>query len=158
MTIAAGFTGTAQGHGLQNRYVVFNHRRFADDDAGGVVQHDPATNLRRRVDIHLERYGNLILQEDRQRPTPLIPQPVADTIGLQRVESFQIEQRGGVFIHRRVARSHRLNIAGGGGNHFRVGGVGLFHHFTNRDGGHDRRSQFIRQHIAQGAAEIFVLE
>jgi hypothetical protein len=76
---------------LQNRHVVFNHRRFTDHNAGGVVEHDPAADLRRRVDIHLERYGNLILQEDRQRPTPLIPQPVADAIGLQRVETFQIE-------------------------------------------------------------------
>ena len=51
----------------------------------------------------------------------------------QGMETLQIEQRRGVFIHRRVARAHRLNIAGGGGDHFRIGGVGLFHHFANGD-------------------------
>lgn len=111
-----------------------------------------------QVDIHLERDGDLILQENRQRASPLSPQPVADTIGLQGMETLQIEQRRGVFIHRRVARAHRLNIAGGGGDHFRIGGVGLFHHFANGDRRHNRGSQLVGQHIAQRAAEIFMLE
>ena len=49
-----------------------NHRRFADDNTGGVVKHDPRPIFAARW-ISTERYGNLILQEDRQRPTPLIP-------------------------------------------------------------------------------------
>ncbi len=158
MTVAAGFTGPAEGDRLQNRDVIFNHRRFADHNAGGMVEHDPAADFRRRVDIHLERDGDLILQENRQRASPLSPQPVADTIGLQGMETLQIEQRRGVFIHRRVARAHRLNIAGGGGDHFRIGGVGLFHHFANGDRRHNRGSQLVGQHIAQRAAEIFMLE
>ena len=73
MAIAAGFPGTAQGNRLQDRDVVFNHRRFPDNDTGGVVEHDPAANLRRRVNINLKRHGNLVLQEDRQRAAAFIP-------------------------------------------------------------------------------------
>ena len=158
VTVAAGFTGTAEGDRLQDRDVIFNHRRFADHNAGGVVEHDPAADFRRRVDIHLEGDGDLILQENRQRTSALSPQPVADTVGLQRMETLQVEQRRGVFIHRRVARAHRLNIAGGGGDHFRIGGIGLFHHFANGDRWHNRRGQLVGQHIAQRTAQIFMLE
>ncbi len=54
MAIAAGFPGTAQGNRLQDRDVVFNHRRFTDHNPGGVVEHDAAADLRRRVNIHAE--------------------------------------------------------------------------------------------------------
>ncbi len=112
MAIAAGFAGPAQRHGLQDRDVVFNNRRFTHHNAGGMVEHDPAANLRCRVDIHLEAHRDLILQENRQRATAFVPQPVADTVGLQGVKTFQIEQRRGVFIHRRVAISYCLDITG----------------------------------------------
>ena len=73
MAIAAGFTGTAQRNGLQDRHVIFDHRRFTNNNAGGVIEHDPAANFRRRVNIDLEGHGNLVLQEDGQRAASLIP-------------------------------------------------------------------------------------
>jgi hypothetical protein len=89
VTVAAGFTGTAQGDRLQDRDVVLHHRRFTDHDAGGVVEHDAAADGRRRVDVHAEGDGNLILQVDSQRLPPLLPQPVTDTVSLQRMEPFR---------------------------------------------------------------------
>ncbi|MPN45816.1 hypothetical protein SDC9_193388 [bioreactor metagenome] len=73
MTIATGFTGTAEGDRLQDRHVIFDHCRLTDDNAGGMIEHDPTTNLRRRVNIHLERHGDLVLQEDCQRAAAFIP-------------------------------------------------------------------------------------
>ncbi|MNW09648.1 hypothetical protein D3C71_2066930 [compost metagenome] len=78
---------------MQDRDVIFDNRRLTDDNSGGMVKHDAATNFRCRVDIDLESDGNLVLQEDRQRAAALIPQPVANTVGLQGVEAFQVQQR-----------------------------------------------------------------
>ena len=83
---------------------------------------------------------------------------MADAVSLQGVEAFQVQQRRRIFIDRRVTRAHRLDITGGRGDHFRVSGVSLFHHLTNRNRGHDRGRQLIGEHIAQRAAEVFVLE
>ncbi|MNO09819.1 hypothetical protein D3C81_2332730 [compost metagenome] len=58
-----------------------------------MVEHDAATDGRRRMDIHTKGDRNLVLQIDRQRLAPLQPQPVADTVSLQRVEAFQVQQR-----------------------------------------------------------------
>nr|P20343.1 PUTATIVE PSEUDOGENE: RecName: Full=Putative uncharacterized protein CysX [Escherichia coli K-12]AAA23660.1 16 Kd protein (cysX) [Escherichia coli] len=90
VTVTTRFTRTAKRHRLQNRYVVFNHRRFTNDDACRVVKHDTATNFCCRVNIDLERHRNLVLQKDCQCATPLIPQPVTDAIGLQGMKTLQV--------------------------------------------------------------------
>ena len=112
MTIAAGFTGPAERDGLQNRDIIFNHCRFTDHNAGCVIEHNPTANFCRRVNVYLEANGHLILQEDRQRLTPLMPQPVTDTVGLKRMKTLQVQKWGGIFIDSRVTRTYRLNITG----------------------------------------------
>ncbi|MNN50614.1 hypothetical protein D3C81_1652090 [compost metagenome] len=113
-----------------------------------MIEHDPTTNFCRRMNVDLESHGHLILQEDRQCLTPLMPQPVADAVSLQRMEALQVQKRGGIFVDSRVTRAHCLDIAGRRGNHFRIGGVGFLHHFTNSNRRHDWRRKLIRQHIA----------
>ncbi len=82
MTIAARFPGTAQGDGLQDRHIILNNRRLPHHNTGGMVEHNPAANFRCRVNIHLKRDRNLILQEDSQRAATFIPQPVTNAVGL----------------------------------------------------------------------------
>ena len=64
------------------------------------------------MNVYLEGNGHLILQEDRQRLTPLMPQPVTDTVGLKRMKTLQVQKWGGIFIDSRVTRTYRLNITG----------------------------------------------
>lgn len=99
-----------RGDRLQDRDVVLHHRRFTDHDAGGVVEHDAAADGRRRVDVHAEGNGNLILQVDSQRLPPLLPQPVTDTVSLQRMEPFQVKQRRG-YLSTAGSRSRTARIS-----------------------------------------------
>ncbi|MNV46611.1 hypothetical protein D3C71_1384490 [compost metagenome] len=93
MAIAAGLSGTTKGNRLQNRHVIFYYGSFTDHDTSSVVKHNAAANRGRRVDVHAESDRNLILQIYRQCLPPLQPQPVADTVSLQRMKTFQVQQR-----------------------------------------------------------------
>ena len=48
MAIAGLLAGAAEGDALQDRHVVLDHRRLADDQAGGVVEEDALADPRRR--------------------------------------------------------------------------------------------------------------
>ena len=88
MAIARYLAGTTERDRMQNRHVVFDDGRFADDDAGRVIEHDPGTDARGRVDVDAERHADLILEKAGERLTIAMPQPVRDAMRLQRVETL----------------------------------------------------------------------
>ena len=52
MTLPAGNAGAAQGHTLVKQTVISNLHRRSNHNAGAVVNNQPPTNGRRRVNLH----------------------------------------------------------------------------------------------------------
>ena len=72
MAIAALLAGAAEGHILQDRDIVLDHRRLPDDKAGGVIEEDALAERRRRIDVGLEDLGGAALQVEREIDAPLL--------------------------------------------------------------------------------------
>jgi len=58
-----------------------------------MIEHDAAADLRRRVHVYREQLGYPALHKQRHRLAAPGPQPVGDTVALQRMEAF-VEQEG----------------------------------------------------------------
>ena len=154
MAVAAFGTGPAQGHGVQHRHLVADHRRLADDDARAVVEEQARPQLRRWMDVDLEQFGDAALEMEGQGLAALGPEPVRHPPGLQCLESLEIEERLQQRLDRRIALGHGLQIGLGGGDNGRVGGEGVA-----ADLAHAHRSQFAVAQLApdleaQGAGQI----
>ena len=107
MTISRFLAGAAERHLLQDRHVVLDHRGLADHEAGGVIEEDTTSDAHGRIDIGLEHRRRLALQIIGEVLATPAPQPMGETMGLDRVEALEVEHRlekpigGGVAVQRR---------------------------------------------------------
>ena len=129
VAIALILAGAAQRHRMQHRDIVAHHRGFTDHDRMGVVDHDAAAHAGGGVDVDAKDLGHAHLHEIGHVAPPLAPQPVADAIGLQRLEALEEQDRLQEPVTGRVAVMHGNQIGArrrpqiGVG---RMGGVGDF--------------------------------
>ena len=93
MTVAGLLAGTAQRDALQERAVVADRSRLADDDAGAVVEHDADADAGGRIDIHPKDARALALQVEREVAAALLQQLVRETIRDEGMEALEVEQR-----------------------------------------------------------------
>ena len=95
---------------MQDRDIVADPCSFAHDEAGGVVKKDAFADMRGRVDIRLEHVGRAALQVEREVAATIVPEPVGQAMGLDRMETLEVEHR----LHEpragRVAIVDGLNI------------------------------------------------
>ena len=119
MAVAFLLAGAAQRHAVQHRDVVFHHRGLADDDAGGVVDHDAAAEPGGGMDVDAEQFGNAALEKQRHALALLGPQPVGDAIAFERMDPLEEQERldmgmaGGIALeHGREVGAHRLADGG----------------------------------------------
>src|SRR5262245_54252826 len=103
MAVAGLLPGAAQRDVLQDRAVVADHRRLADDDAGAVVQHDADADAGRRIDVDGEAARALALQVEREVTPALLPKLMREAVRDQRVEALEVEQGLDVAAAGRVA-------------------------------------------------------
>ena len=68
MPVAILLAGTAERHAMQHGNVVLHHRRFADDDVMGVIDHDALADPRARMDIDREDHRHAALQIEGEIP------------------------------------------------------------------------------------------
>src|SRR5690606_5163092 len=57
MPVAAGLAGAAERDTMQDRDVILDDRRLADDEARGMVEENTLADARGRVDVSLENGG-----------------------------------------------------------------------------------------------------
>ena len=119
MAIAGFLARPAERDRMQDRHVVFDDRRFADHDAGCVVEHDSGADARGRMDVDTQRHADLVLEKSRQRLTVAVPQPVRDAMRLQRVKALEEQKRGRHVVARGVACIGCKNVDLGGDQHAR---------------------------------------
>src|SRR4029079_13577766 len=92
VAIAALIAGAAQGDAVQQRAIVADHRRLADDDAGGMVEHHALADACGGMDVDLEDARGEALEIEREIVTPRMPQRMREAEGLKRVIALEIEQ------------------------------------------------------------------
>ena len=93
MAVAFLVAGAAERHAMQHRAIVADHRGLADDDAGGMIEHDAPADHRGRMDIDLQEARGQALQIKREVLAAGLPQRMRDAIGLKRMKALEIEQR-----------------------------------------------------------------
>jgi hypothetical protein len=92
VAVAALIAGAPKRNGVQERAIVADHRRLADDDAGGVIEHDAAADPRRGVNVHLKNARREALQVEREIVPPGVPKDVGEAERFERVVSLEIKQ------------------------------------------------------------------
>lgn len=68
---------------MEKGAVVADDRRFAEDNARGVVDHNPLAHDASGVYVHAEDFGHAALDGQRKRLPVLLPQYVSDAARLQ---------------------------------------------------------------------------
>src|SRR5579863_9333647 len=87
------FAGATERHTVQHRNIVADLRRLADDHSGGVIEENAATDLRRRMDVALERRRYAALQVKPKIAAALVPQPMHQAVRRYGLEALVIEHR-----------------------------------------------------------------
>ena len=141
MAVAGLLAGAAERHVLQDRDIVLDHRRLADDEAGGVVEEDAAAHRHRRIDVGLEDLRRAALQVEREVAPPRVPQPVRQAVGLDGVEALEVEQRLDVALAGRIAVVDRGDVATDDLAEFLIGGQRIVEGAADDVGAHDVESR-----------------
>ena len=117
---------------MQNRHLVAHPGRLADNQPGGVIEHNALTEARGRVNIHAEFGADSILEEQGQGLPALIPQPVRHAMRLQGVKTLVVQKGDVQLMGCRVAVQHRQQIGAHGVRNRAVGLEGLQYHFAQQ--------------------------
>ncbi len=153
MAVAAFLAGAAQGDAVQHGNAVLDDGGLADHHAGAVVDEDALADHRARVDVEGEQRARAALQEMRERPPPLQPQPVGGTVGLQRVIALEPEQRVEMGSAGRVTVGDRHDVGACRQTDTRIGREGFVEGLAYQGGRHFGRANEARKVIAQRALE-----
>src|SRR5690606_21130425 len=101
---------TPEGDALQDGNVVADHRGLADDEAGGVVEHDAAADAGGRIDVDLEHLAGTALQVERKVAAAVQPQGIGEAVRLDRLVALEIEERVQRLVAGRVALERRREV------------------------------------------------
>src|ERR1700692_1545440 len=93
MAVLVLLAGAAERDAVQDRDVVLDQGGLADHEAGGMIQEDAEADPRRGVDVGLEYRRRAALQIIGEILAAFLMKPVRQTMGLQRVEALEVEQR-----------------------------------------------------------------
>lgn len=131
----------AQSDRVQHRHVIAHNRRFANDDAVCVVDHDPLANFRGRVDVDSEHLGHAHLEKAGHVAAPLAPQPMRNAVSLKRLKSLEEQQRQDIAVAGRITVIDRHDIGARGGPDIGIAAIGPVADFPQDLLGHLVRGQ-----------------
>ena len=106
MAIAGFLAAAAEGDVMEHRDVVPDLGRFTDDEAGCMIEEDAMAEFGAGMNVGLEHLGRAALQIQGEITLPMVPQPVVQTVRLDRVEALEIQERLNQPIAGRVAFQH----------------------------------------------------
>ena len=158
VAIAGVLAGAAEGDLVQQRHVVLDDRRFADHHAGGVVDQDAFPDPRRGVNIDAEHLRAAALEIQGERRAAVVPQPVGDPVGLQRMKTLEIEKRFRVGLRRRVPLPHGADVGAHGLADLLVGVHGVGDEFPHQHRGQHRALEFRRELKGQRVFQRLVIQ
>mmetsp|Transcript_32192 Transcript_32192/g.64080 ORF Transcript_32192/g.64080 Transcript_32192/m.64080 type:complete len:108 (-) Transcript_32192:49-372(-) len=92
MTIHTLFPTPAKSYVMKNRAIVSQMSRFPNHYSGTVIEHDSTSECGIGMDVDLEILRDLALEVVGEDSTTTFPQVVCHAIGLEGVESFEVEK------------------------------------------------------------------
>jgi len=93
VTVARLLARAAERNALQNRDIILDDTGLADDQRRRVVEEHALADSRRRVDVDAESGRGAALQQQRKIAPPRRQHRVGEPVRLQRVKTFEVEQR-----------------------------------------------------------------
>src|SRR3974390_1410873 len=93
MPVLMLLASAAKRHVMQDRHVVVDHRRLADDEPGRMVEEDAAADARGWIDVALENDRRAALQIHRKVLATLAQKPMRQPVRLNGVKTFVIKYR-----------------------------------------------------------------
>mmetsp|Transcript_20871 Transcript_20871/g.37259 ORF Transcript_20871/g.37259 Transcript_20871/m.37259 type:complete len:242 (+) Transcript_20871:407-1132(+) len=95
---------------MQDRHVVTDLGRLANDNPSCVVYHDAPSQFCSRVYVHVKQFRNSTLQGCRKGISLLLPKPVRNPIRLYCLKTFEVEHAVRVFFAGRVSIKHGVDV------------------------------------------------
>ena len=92
MTIAARLAGAAQRDPMKHGHIVLDDAGGADDDARCVIHEDALADDGAGVNVRLENLRGEALERQGEIAAAILPEPMRQPIGLQRVEALEKSQ------------------------------------------------------------------
>src|SRR5579864_3042411 len=92
MPVLVLLAGAAKRHAVQDRDIVFDDRGLAADKAGGMVEENAPADSGRWVDVGLKHRRRAALEIVGKILPPAPEQPMRQTVSLERMEAFEVEQ------------------------------------------------------------------
>ena len=114
VAVAALLAGAAQGHILQHRNIIPNHRGRADDKTGRVIEENTFADPCRGMNVGLEHFGRTALEIEREILPAGIPERMRQPVRLDRVKPLEIEHRLDQPRAGRIAVDHGGNVGAEG--------------------------------------------
>ena len=98
------------------------------------------------------------MQVERQRATPLAPQPVGDPVALEGMESLEVKQRRREEVDGGVTILYRADVGGHSCQQLGFAAQGQLDHLAQGDGRHCGAVELVGELEAQRRAQITVIE
>src|SRR5258708_26526269 len=114
MTVLVLLAGAAERDAVQDRNVAADHGRLAAAEAGRWIEENAAADSGSRIDVGLEHRRRGALQVIGEILAALLIEPVRQTMGLQGMETLEVEQGIDEARGRRIAVEHRDQIGAEG--------------------------------------------
>ena len=92
MSITGFGSAAAECHILKKRYIVFDDRRFANDNSGCVVEENSCSEFDRRMNVDLENFGGAGIQIASKVASAVMPKRVGKTMDLDGMKPLKIEE------------------------------------------------------------------
>mmetsp|Transcript_21570 Transcript_21570/g.49031 ORF Transcript_21570/g.49031 Transcript_21570/m.49031 type:complete len:361 (+) Transcript_21570:327-1409(+) len=110
MSVRGRPAASAQGDVVEDGAGVADDGGLPHDDAGAVVQHEAAAQVGAGVDVDLEGLGGAALEVVREDLASVVPEVVGHPIGLEGVESLEIEKDVGETGAGGIPVPHRAHV------------------------------------------------
>ena len=98
------------------------------------------------------------MQVERQRATPLAPQPVGNPVALEGMEPLEVEQRRREEVDGGIPVLHGADVGRHCGQQLRFAAQGQFNHLAQSDGWHGGAVELVGELKTQSRAQITVIE
>ena len=156
MAVARLLAGAAEGHFVQERNVVLDDGGLADDEARGVVEQNALADFRGRMNIDREHFRHTVLQEVGKRFAAILPQPVRETVGLERLVALEEKHDFEIIYRRRIALLRGHHVTNSAPDRFRILPVKILENSFEHRWRKVLRTELHRQQHRQRGRELIV--
>ena len=158
MPVARLLAAAAKRHAMQQRAMIADDGRLADDDARCMVEHQAFADPRGRMDIDREDARALALEIESEILPPFDPQRMGKAVRDERMEALEVEQRLDIAMARRVAIVDGREVRAEAVPDLGAGAQDILERMANEARVDVRMIETLRKAMADGVLETLVAQ